>query len=564
MYKGIMNRKIADFCKNNSITNEDDGFLQLVNEIFYNECNEELDDAIIKESIVDGNCDKQVDLIQIENEDTITIRIIQVKKKNGFESNTVILLRNGLDWIFNKTDEEIEALPNETFKNKILEVRDEIYNNNLSNIYVDVIYATLGKVEEIRETDEIMPEINALENQYKSMIPNFTFKLYGAKELYEYIENKNNKSVDVNFNIVYDVNVSSIITNNSGDVKSLTCNITAAELIKVFEQQNSEYLFEQNVRKYLGKSAKVNQNIVETASGNNSKYFLALNNGVTIICDKFDLKIVGGSASVDLKNLSIINGCQTSMALYKAYKEGCLKEDTLVLLRVHETNDKEIIDNIILSTNNQNPINSRDLLSNTKDQIELQKYFWEIYGLTYQRKRNDFMNMEGESLPKSKIISNDKVGQAALACIKCMPYMALSSKGKVFTDYCDIFLKDKGCIALSYFIYEKVLNFTKNDLIKDDRERLSFLKFARFHITYLVYLKHMRNASEALNKSILDESISLDMDIMNAISIVSKSISDEHKQNLLKYFKTKESFTNIANEKITDIALEEVACEISN
>ncbi len=559
MHKNIIKNRLKKYCIENSIENEDWGFLKFVNEVFYNGTQEELDDSVIDDFIVDGQSDKQIDLIQIEEEDIITIRIIQVKNKNGFESNVVILLKNGLDWIFNREDDDLETLTNISFKNKILEVRDIISNNDLQRIYIDVIYVTLGNKDDLRETDEIIEEINSLERTYRGSLINFTFSLYGAKDLCNYMESKNDKSIDIDLEIIYDTNVPSIINNNYNSIKSLTCNIKASELIKIFNIQKSEYLFEQNVRKYLGNCGKVNQNIIDTASSDDSEYFLALNNGVTIICDTFTLKIVGGSATVSMKNLNIINGCQTSMALYKAYKDKKLKDNTSLLLRVHETNDTKIIDKIILSTNNQNPINPRDLVSNTSEQIELQKYFYEMYDVIYQRKRNDYIDLNGNEVPRKMVTANDKVGQAALACIKCIPNIALGSKGKIFTTHYDVFRKDKDSIVLSIFIYEKVLEFTKSILVKNSPEKLSTLKFGRFHIAYLIYKEYAQNINLELNKQIRLGEISLDNYIITAIDMLDNGISDEQRHNLLGYFKSKESVDKIKNLRLNDQRNLEVA-----
>ena len=438
MYSNIIKKKIEKYCEDNSISNKDYGFLQFINELFYSENHSEIED-----SIVDGQSDKQIDLIQIEEDNTTTIRIMQVKNTKGFESNIVILLRNGLDWIFNREEEEVLKLKNISFRDRILEVRDILDRESKRNIYVDICYITLGNKKDIVSTDEINAEIKKIQDEYSALFENFRFELYGAKEISDYIDSLYDKSVNAKVQIIYDTNVKSLIEVQHEKIRSIVCNIEAKELIKVFEAPQSEYLFEQNVRKYLEDKGKVNSNIIETASGSDSEYFWALNNGVTIICDKCDLKTIGGKASLDMKNIQIINGCQTTMALFQAYKNNNLKDNTSLLLRVHETNDPNVIEKIILSTNNQNPINPRDLISNSDKQIEIQKYFFEMYSLTYQRKRNDFNDINGNLVSKKEIVTNDKVGQAALACIKYMPNIALASKGKVFTEHNDIFNKNK-------------------------------------------------------------------------------------------------------------------------
>lgn len=540
MYSNIIKKKIEKYCEDNSISNKDDGFLQFINELFYSENHSEIED-----SIVDGQSDKQIDLIQIEEDNTTTIRIMQVKNTKGFESNIVILLRNGLDWIFNREEEEVLKLKNISFRDRILEVRDILDRESKRNIYVDICYITLGNKKDIVETDEINAEIKKIEDEYSALFENFRFELYGAKEISDYIDSLYDKSVNAKVQIIYDTNVKSLIEVQHEKIRSIVCNIEAKELIKVFEAPQSEYLFEQNVRKYLEDKGKVNSNIIETASGSDSEYFWALNNGVTIICDKCDLKTIGGKASLDMKNIQIINGCQTTMALFQTYKNNNLKDNTSLLLRVHETNDPNVIEKIILSTNNQNPINPRDLISNSDKQIEIQKYFFEMYSLTYQRKRNDFNDINGNLVSKKEIVTNDKVGQAALACIKNMPNIALASKGKVFTEHNDIFNKNKENISLAYFILEKVIEYSKADNIKKKGQMESILKFGRFHISTILYNKYVNNASVEFNKKIRSNVVDISTDIFLLAYIFEQEISNEQKGNLLSYFKTRDSVNNI-------------------
>jgi len=71
MHKNIIKNRLKKYCIENSIENEDWGFLKFVNEVFYNGTQEELDDSVIDDFIVDGQSDKQIDLIQIEEEDKI-------------------------------------------------------------------------------------------------------------------------------------------------------------------------------------------------------------------------------------------------------------------------------------------------------------------------------------------------------------------------------------------------------------------------------------------------------------------------------------------------------------
>ncbi len=115
-----------------------------------------------------------------------------------------------------------------------------------------------------------------------------------------------------------------------------------------------------------------------------------------------------------------------------AYKDKKLNDDVEVLVKLHKVSNKDLLDLITISTNNQNPINQRDLVANDNIQVELEKIYRELFGLYYERKRNQYNNIDRDK--KKYIIKNDKVGQAFLAIGKCNPAKALSSKTKVFSE----------------------------------------------------------------------------------------------------------------------------------
>ncbi|HAL81842.1 MAG TPA: hypothetical protein DCO83_06085 [Mucilaginibacter sp.] len=56
---------------------------------------------------VDGGQDKQIDTITIEDaNDEATVYITQVKNEDSFSSNRIIHIRNGLQWLFEKSSKE--------------------------------------------------------------------------------------------------------------------------------------------------------------------------------------------------------------------------------------------------------------------------------------------------------------------------------------------------------------------------------------------------------------------------------------------------------------------------
>ncbi len=79
----------------------DQAFERLVHSLVTGQSVHSLDPA----DWVDGSQDKQIDLISIdEEEDGAELYIISAKFTDGFSSNAIILMRNGLDWLFGRPE----------------------------------------------------------------------------------------------------------------------------------------------------------------------------------------------------------------------------------------------------------------------------------------------------------------------------------------------------------------------------------------------------------------------------------------------------------------------------
>lgn len=127
-------------------------------------------------------------------------------------------------------------------------------------------------------------------------------------------------------------------------------------------------LFEANVRDFLPKS-NINAAIKESLL-NDGKHFVLKNNGITIIAA--EIKDVGQS-DYQINDFFIVNGCQTSKAIHQMRREINAVDNTgnsirnpseiFVPVRFIQTNDEEVITEIIKSTNRQNPIKPTQLLA---------------------------------------------------------------------------------------------------------------------------------------------------------------------------------------------------------
>src|SRR5262249_18784361 len=127
-------------------------------------------------------------------------------------------------------------------------------------------------------------------------------------------------------------------------------------------------------------------------------------------------------------NMQIVNGCQTAATLALAQRQGILAPDVRVLIPIYETQDVDLVSRIVLTTNNQNKISSRDLRANEPAQLDMEQAF-RIYGYYYERKPRQF---DDQLIDISRLFTNEAVAQWYLAMVLKNPADGRSRKYKVW------------------------------------------------------------------------------------------------------------------------------------
>ena len=383
--------------------------------------------------LVDGGQDKQVDLITIEEDgNSADVYILQAKNTGSFSSNVLIQMANGLKWIFERPRKDISTLANHAFRDKIYEYRSVQSSVGPSNIRVHVDFVTNGSTANL--SDEFEQERRAIYEAFSSVFESFEIRAQGADELVAMLKSqeREGKKINADLRIRYDANNPSIIKYYSQGLKGLVCTVSAQEIARLVNADPTGSIFDLNIRRFLGGKGAVNQDILATCSARENSYeFWFLNNGLTVVCDSFDAVTDPDEPILKLKNMQIVNGCQTATTLAMAQSRGVLAPDVRILVRVYETTDTALVDKIVLTTNNQNKISSRDLRANDPVQIDMETAC-SIYGYHYERKVRQF-DRAGVSV--SRILPNELVGQWYLAVVLKNPADARGRKYKVWSEH---------------------------------------------------------------------------------------------------------------------------------
>lgn len=160
------------------------------------------------------------------------------------------------------------------------------------------------------------------------------------------------------------------------------------KLLKTGEGVIRKSLFEDNVRDFQGDN-NVNIEIEETIKNDPAKFIL-LNNGITVVCNKF----VINNKRIKIKNPQIVNGCQTSHVLFFAQKKGLDISKVPINVKFVSTENLEISNQIVRGTNRQNNVLDEAFETTKKFHKDLQNFFDAFSGdyerLYYERRSKEY------------------------------------------------------------------------------------------------------------------------------------------------------------------------------
>lgn len=152
--------------------------------------------------------------------------------------------------------------------------------------------------------------------------------------------------------------------------RSVHITLSAREVVRIFENPDHGYrLFASNPRGPLA-NAKVNKRIEDTVNDPVARHnFHLLNNGLSATCETFEVN--GGTLNV--RDLQIVNGCQTTVTLSKKARREHLDE-ILVNMKLAVA-DFNLAEQIAIASNSQSALKVRDYTAFEKQQRDLQEQF---------------------------------------------------------------------------------------------------------------------------------------------------------------------------------------------
>ena len=271
-----------------------------------------------------------------------------------------------------------------------------------------------------------------------------------------------------------------IVTEDLNFKRVLTGRISVHEVHRLFEEHGDQ-LLERNVRRFLGHTNRINLDIRDTLlDGDRSPNFYFYNNGITVICDRFDFNALQRSDhQVQLRNLQIVNGGQTCKTIHQTLSDNrACAEESSVLIRIYQLPDesREVVGDITRATNSQSPVDLRDLRSNDELQRTL-ALGMEQLGYDYKRHRDDGGVGAGT-------VTSSMVAEAVLAVWRERPHQAKFRRREHFGKLYDTIFGDLNAAQalLATLIYRMVERRRREGMEAPP----DFLPYASHHLAMVI------------------------------------------------------------------------------
>ncbi|MCU0337969.1 MAG: AIPR family protein [Sediminibacterium sp.] len=378
--------------------------------------------------VTDGGGDAGIDAIYLgdTNDLELPVTIFQGKyvfnldKESNYPANSVLRVIHSIGSIFDPS-KEIQLNPK--LKPQIDEIRSLISDGYIP--VVKIIFFNNG-LKWNNEGEQHIVNAGFPRDQVE-------FEYINHQNIVDFIQSS--KEIKASFRLTGESVVESF-----NFKRVLIGKVNVAEIAKLF-QAHGDGLLERNIRRYLGLNRnRVNEAIQETLLGDRKDNFYFKNNGITMICKKFSYNALQEKNwDIVAEDFQIINGGQTCKTIQHTVNDNPNKDfaQVFVLVRLYELSDsnedtENLVNEITLATNSQNPVDLSDLRANDTTQRTLETDIKEL-GYNYRRKK-DIASTTDAIIPLSV------AAQAVYSIWKNKPHVAKFKRKELFGSlYDDVF-----------------------------------------------------------------------------------------------------------------------------
>lgn len=242
-------------------------------------------------------------------------------------------------------------------------------------------------------------------------------------------------------------------------------NASAFSIKDLYDEHNIT-LLSRNLRYHIkGKAAGIDiDKAIKTTIEQNPSSFWLKNNGITIICDDFEID----GRVVKLRNFSIVNGGQTTYQLHRSEhidKQHFFWLTCKIIKTVGKTDEEKNAFSLAIAqaANSQKPIQPADLKANAPEQIRFAQAMKAV-GVLYKTKRGEEVDKKYRTAYLNTNLA--EVGKLCLAAI--------------FQEPC----KSRNNPSASYNDPDKKQNIYYNPIFKDNPEQVAKICKELLYIDY--------------------------------------------------------------------------------
>lgn len=272
-------------------------------------------------------------------------------------------------------------------------------NKNKYNIEkLRIIILTNGNIKPIEFQDIVLENTTV------------TFQIWDMDRLFRCMSSgKKRETIEIDFKNTYRATVPCIYIHASENYKTYLAVFNGLTLAKIYDDFNAR-LLQKNVRSFLQVRGKVNKGIRYTLQ-NDPDMFLAYNNGISVTTESVKIEKKDGNTCITkIKDMQIVNGGQTTVSIYNAYKDKKVVTDlskVFVQAKISVVDNAENIDEVVKNisefSNTQNKIQMADFSANDPFHCqieELSRTIWtpvqngsEAQNWFYERARGQYSDM---------------------------------------------------------------------------------------------------------------------------------------------------------------------------
>lgn len=538
-------------CKANNSTEKGNLFCKWILTYLFEQSEDEIDEMCA----IDGKNDNSIDAYFEEGK---TLKIIQTKYNSSHDWAQITKFLSDIKRILRNPDDFVGQNP------LLYDVSEKIRNYKEDDKYIELYYIT-SQVFSKEERTKLDVELKKFEEEFENDFEKVTLQVIDLDGIKEFI--------DISLDIIpqkYKNKSTRLILKNHF-ISNITC-VAEVELkhFANFVKANKDYLFYSNIRNYL-KSTPVNKGIIETFK-NKPTDFWYFNNGITVVCDDFEIK---GNGILDIVTPQIVNGCQTANTILKEYIELKDKEKQnnlqgTILIKVIKDKNRNKKDEITQYTNRQNSVSGKDFFALDKFQKKMVKefeklgYFYEIQNKSSIAKTKTEM-LKFKGVPSLRYLFDKKfnnilpvkvVVQTYAAGMHFMPGTASSRSGELMVygkKWSKIFNDDTHENPLYWLYPFAIMNYAKCYL---DYTNKSIIPYKRYSLMFYVACYFRTLVYIFKSADIIDNLANvnpLQVDIKSYTLVFENSITNkeilEFVDEVIKRFMKDKSITQMINSK---------------